>query len=239
MAQQSNQANKQKKRYRSAFGEVVPGSVKETNDYLEVELQEGPGYTKRVRASFDASRKDLRDAIEKGGKILARGVLLGSNRNNNVYIGVNSINEPLTAVGQVHHVKHSGAGKQPFVGGYLVQEIQKPDGTSFTKGKPFSAFGEAAQALAGLKNGDRITAEARETITNNNKEGEERKFYEALQFVGTAAILGAEIQNAATTQPAATTDVTPEDVAAEGADAPLDEAAFQANTSDFDDDIPF
>lgn len=224
MANQSTPAQngekKQKTLFRSAYGQPVAGSIRETDKFVEADIQQGPNFAQKVRAYKDDAKAALKAAIEQGGPVLVRGSLLGSKDRGNVHIAVNSVNEPMIAKGKVVRVSHSAPGKQPAVNGFILQEVEGRDGQTYKIGKPFRAFGDSAVALAGLQNNDFISGEAREVVAKREKDGDV-SFVDAIEYVGAVSIGDAELRKEAET------------------DNQLDEAAYQSNSTDFDDEIPF
>lgn len=215
-----NGEKKQKTLFRSAYGQPVVGSLRETDKFVEAAIQQGPNFTQTVRAYKDETKTALRAAVEQGGDVLVRGSLLGSKDRGNVHIAVNSVNEPLLAKGKVVRVSHSAPGKQPAVNGFVLQEVEGRDGQSYKIGKPFRAFGDSAVALAGLQNNDFIKGDAREIVVKREKDGDV-SFVDAIEYVGAVSIGDAELRQEAEK------------------DNQLDEAAYQSNSTDFDDEIPF
>lgn len=221
-----------KPRFRSTEGQIVEGSLVETERFIEVRVQEGNS-SKPVRAYAKKpdQQKQLRDAVSNGEPILARGVLLGSNQKGNVHIAVNSINEPLVLEGRVSHVRHSSPEKKPFVAGYIVHKVRDGEGNTYNIGKGFQAFGEAAKSLSGLKQGDTIYGGAREIVQRYEKNGEVI-YKEALQIVGPASI----------GEPSLDKKDNSLDLSEQESPYPADmgdDPEQQAPANDFDDEIPF
>lgn len=224
----AEEAKKERKPiFRSAKGQVVPGSVVESEAHLEARIQQGPNpeYAVRVRAYKQERRDELKAAIESGDDILVRGQLLGSKRNDSIHVTVNSVNEPLVIRGKVTNVTHSAPEKNPFLNLFILREVvSKTDGKTYKFGMPINAFNENASQLANIKPGDFLTAEVRETVFKRGT-AEEPAYIDGFEIIGTATIGEKDLSNEQNNGD------TPDDIA--------DQAYPDNNGYGPDDHIPF
>ena len=213
--------------FRSAYGTIVPGSMTETEKFVEVRIQQGPNPENAgiARAYKDDAKAKLKEAAASSEPVLLRGQLLGSKAKNNVHLAINSVNEPRLIEGKVSNVRHSDPSKQAFVAGFMVIKGTKADGSTYSLPRPFRAFGEAAQSLAGLKAGDSIQGGAREAVQRREKNGDV-EFQEIFELVGSATINGKALD---AEKPAA---------APKADEDQMDREPFPGN-NDWDDEIPF
>lgn len=220
----------------NVYGTVVPGSLKETDKAVEARIQSGPNaeYARPVKVYKNNGKDELVEAFKQAAadsskKILVEGTILGSKARDSVHLAVNRVNSPRVIEGKVSNVRHSAPEKQPFVSGFIVVKGQRADGTNYSFGRPFHAFNEAAESLAGLQAGDTVQGGARESRRQNQKDG--NVVYEPVfEFIGAAGINGKGLtaEKADPQAPAASSPETKE----------LESDAFPDNNG-WDDDIPF
>lgn len=116
----------------------------------------------RVKGYGDKFAALLEAAAERGEPVIFRGHVLGSKANSNVHLAI-KMEGPADLQGTISNIRRSGEGKQPYVGFWLMNEITARDGKEYRIGTGVHVYGADAEPLSGLKDGDRVSLQGRDT----------------------------------------------------------------------------
>lgn len=99
-------------------------------------------------------------AAKIGRPVIFQGIVLGSSADGSDYISVR-ISGPLNLTGTVTKIYRPREGERPDVGFWMLREITSTEGETHLIGTGVNVRGSNAIGLMGLREGDRISLQAR------------------------------------------------------------------------------
>lgn len=139
----------------SVEGIVQSGSLSRDKSGLSALVRSETGAELRIKGYGDRFSDMISAAAERGESVIFRGHMLGSIDQDNVHLSV-LLEGPAELNGPVSRIRRSGEGKEPYVGFWLMNEVTSREGRTYRIGTAVNVYGEAASALSGLREGDRV-----------------------------------------------------------------------------------
>ena len=151
----------QKEVWGSVQGVVRKDSLERDEKGLAATVVGQNGAELRIKGYGETFAAMIEAAAERGGPVIFRGHVLGSKANGSVHLSVR-IEGPAELNGVVSNIRRSGEGKQPYLGFWLMNEITARDGRAYRIGTGVNVYGAEADALSGLRDGDRVSLQGRD-----------------------------------------------------------------------------
>lgn len=113
-----------------------------------------------VRGDGDRFSGMIETATEAGAPVIFQGHLLGSPEEGSAHLDLR-IAGPIELTGPVSEIIRSGEAGPPYVGFWMLREIPSTEGVTHRIGTGVNVYGADADALSGLREGDRVRLQAR------------------------------------------------------------------------------
>lgn len=145
----------------SVQGVIRDGSLTTQEGRIAAIVIGDDGSEHLVEASGDKYAPLLLQAYETGGPVIFRGVLVGPGADPEQRLSVR-LKGPAQLNGIVSEIRRSREGEAPRVGIFLLNEMISSTGAVHVFPTGVNVYGADAEALSGLKEGDRVSLEGRE-----------------------------------------------------------------------------
>ena len=144
----------------SVEGVIVPGSVLTGSDGVSALIRAADGSETRVLAYGAPQVAMITEASGTDRPVILQGVLTGSEGEGGRHLLVRVLG-PLTLTGEVTETDRSGEGAEPRVSFWMRREVSSDQEGIRLVGTGVNVHGPDAEAIAGLRVGDRVTLQAR------------------------------------------------------------------------------
>jgi hypothetical protein len=144
----------------SVMGPVLPGSLSRSDGGLTAKVIDGEGAEQVLRVTEDRLFRVIEEAAERGGPVTFQGHRHGSVADGTAYLEVRIVG-PLELTGVVSDIIRSDEGGRPHVAFWMLRELPSSEGVTHRIGTGVTVFDADADALSGLREGDRVSLLAR------------------------------------------------------------------------------
>lgn len=145
----------------SVQGVIRNGSILLDEGRISAIVVSGDGSEHLVEASGEKYTPLILKAYETGDPVIFRGVLVGAGADPERRLSVR-LKGPALLSGVVSEIRRSREGEEPRVGLFLLNEMTASNGAVHVFQTGVNVFGADAEALSGLREGDRVRLEARD-----------------------------------------------------------------------------
>ena len=144
----------------SAQGEILPGSLRRDETGVSATVRDPGGAELLIRAEGDRLVRLVEEAAERGGPEIFQGHQIGDPLTGGAELLVRIVG-PLELVGAGGEIIRSPEGGRPHVAFWMLRETRSSEGVTYPIGTGVNVYDEEADALSGLREGDRVRLQAR------------------------------------------------------------------------------
>jgi len=144
----------------SVEGVIEKGSLVRDEEGASAVLVDEDGVRVRVKGYGDAFSGLVETAADAGGNVIFQGHIRPRGEGDPVRLAVR-IMGPVELTGKVSDIRRSAEGAEARIGFWMMREIASSEGEVHLFGTGVNVSGPDADALSGLREGDRVRLEAR------------------------------------------------------------------------------